>query len=103
MSWKEIFNIMNKERKQNNVIQFPTAENPQLRKQKNDLVALTLTMEKIMNEPIWEFAPIGDHNLELLAQFGEGLTFKSLTAQRLIANLATELAKYRQKDEDEPL
>ena len=39
MSWKEIFNIMNKERKQNNVIQFPTAENPQLTKQKNDLVA----------------------------------------------------------------
>ena len=104
MSWKEIFNLMNKERKQNNVIQFPTAENPKLRKQKDDLVALTLTIEKIMNEPIWEFAPIGDHNLELLAQFGEGLSFKPLTAQRLIANLATELAKYRLKeDEDCPL
>ena len=74
------------------------------RKQKDDLVALTLTIEKIMNEPIWEFAPIGDHNLELLAQFGEGITFKPLTAQRLVANLATELAKYRLKeDEDCPL
>ena len=104
MSWKEIFNLMHKERKQNNVIQFPRSENAQVKKQKNDLVALTLTMEKIMHEPIWEFAPIGDHNLELLAQFGEGLTFKSKTAQRLIANLATELAKYRLKeDEDDPL
>ena len=104
MSWKEIFNLMNKERKQNNVIQFPIAENPKLRKQKDDLVALTLTIEKIMNEPIWEFAPIGDHNLELLAQFGEGITFKPLTAQRLIANLSTELAKLRLKeDEDCPL
>ena len=104
MSWKEIFNLMNKERKQNNVIQFPTAENPKLRKQKDDLVALTLTIEKIMNEPIWEFAPIGDHNLDLLAQFGEGITFRPKTAQRLIANLATELAKYRLKeDEDDPL
>ena len=57
-----------------------------------------------MNEPIWEFAPIGDHNLELLAQFGEGITFRPKTAQRLIANLATELAKYRLKeDEDCPL
>ena len=56
-----------------------------------------------MNEPIWEFAPIGDHNLELLAQFGEGIAFRPKTAQRLIANLATELAKYRLKDEDDPL
>ena len=56
-----------------------------------------------MNEPIWEFAPIGDHNLDLLAQFGEGITFRPKTAQRLIANLATELAKYRLKDEDDPL
>ena len=103
MSWKEIFNLMHKERKQNNVIQFPTAENPKLRKQKDDLVALSLTIEKIMNEPIWEFAPIGDHNLDLLAQFGEGITFRPKTAQRLIANLATEIVKNRLKDEDEPL
>ena len=36
MSWKEIFNLMNKERKQNNVIQFPRSENAQVKKQKND-------------------------------------------------------------------
>ena len=100
MSWKEIFDIMHKERKQNNVIQFPKAENPELKKQKNDLVALTLTIEKIMNQKVWEFAPISDHNMELLGQFGEGLTFTPLTAQRLIANLATELNKYRLQEED---
>ena len=100
MSWKEIFDLMHKERKQNNVIQFPKAENPKLKKQKNDLVALTLTIEKIMNQKVWEFAPISDHNMELLAQFGEGITFTPLTAQRLIANLATELNKYRLQEED---
>ncbi len=102
MSWKEIFDLMHKERKQNNVIQFPTAENPELKKQKNDLVALTLTIEKIMKQPMWEFAPISAHNMELLAQFGEGLTFTPQTAQRLIANLATELVRYRLEKEEEP-
>ena len=37
MSWKEIFNLMHKERKQNNVIQFPRSENAQVKKQKNDI------------------------------------------------------------------
>ena len=76
----------------------------QVRKQKNDLVALTLTVEKLMNQQVWDLAPISDYNLELLGQFGEGLTFRPLTAQRLIANLSTELAKLRLKeDEDCPL
>ena len=84
MSWKEIFDIMHPKRNQNNVIQFPT----------------TLTIEKLMHQDVWDLAPISDHNMELLGQFGEGLSFKPLTAQRLIANLATELNKYRLQEED---
>tara|TARA_R110000824_G_scaffold112309_4_gene261379 strand:- start:3668 stop:3979 length:312 start_codon:yes stop_codon:yes gene_type:complete len=100
MSWKEIFDIMHPKRNQNNVIQFPTAENKQVRNQKNDLLALTLTIEKLMHQDVWDLAPISDHNMELLGQFGEGLSFKPLTAQRLIANLATELNKYRLQEEE---
>jgi len=100
MSWKEIMNIMHPQRNQNNVIEFPTSENKEFKDQKKDLVVLALKMEKLMNEKIWDIAPISAHDTELLAQFGEGLTFKPLTAQRLIACLSAELIKYRlQKDE----
>ena len=99
MSWKQI-DAMNPQRNQNNVVQFPTTENKEFKDQKRDLVGLTLKMEKLMNEKIWDVAPISAYDIELLGQFGEGLTFTPLTAQRLIANLATELNKYRLQEED---
>ena len=100
MSWKDIIDLMHPQRNQNNVIQFPTAENKEFKDQKRDLLALTLKMEKLMNEKVWDISPISSYNLELLGNFGEGLTFKPKTAQRLIACLAAELNKYRlHKDE----
>ena len=100
MSWKQIMDAMHPQRNQNNVIQFPTTENKEFKDQKRDLVVLALKMEKLMNEKIWDVAPISAYDIELLAQFGEGLSFKPLTAQRLIACLSAEILKYRlHKDE----
>ena len=102
MSWKEIFKIMHPERNQNNVIEFPKAENKEFRKQKQDLVGLVLTMEKLMNTTGWDIAPITAKTIEHLAQFGETISFSPKTSQRLIACLCSELIKYRLDNKDEP-
>ncbi len=102
MSWKEIFNLMHTARKQNNVIQFPTSENKEFKKQKNDLLVLSLKVEKLMDQPAWEFAPLTQADIENLAQFGEGLTFTPKTSQRLIACLCTELIKHRLDNMEDP-
>ena len=102
MSWKEIFKIMHPERNQNNVIEFPKAENKEFRDQKKDLVGLVLTMEKLMNTTGWHIAPITAKAIEHLAQFGETISFSPKTSQRLIACLCAELITYRLDNKDEP-
>ena len=89
-----------KKRNQNNVVQFPGKENRELSQQKNDLAALVVELEKRLTGPIWELQPFHDKELEMLANFGEGLTFSPLTSQRLIANLAGTIFKLRQNLED---
>ena len=98
MSWKQIFELLHPKRNQNNIIQFPGKENKEVRKQKNDLVLLTLTIEKLMNAPGWDVTPITTKDIEQLAQFGEAISFSPITSQRLIACLCTELLKYRLND-----
>jgi len=102
MSWKEIFKIMHPERNQNNVIEFPKAENKEFRDQKKDLVGLVLTIEKLMNTTGWHIAPITAKAIEHLAQFGETISFSPKTSQRLIACLCSELVQYRLDNKDEP-
>ena len=98
MSWKQILDLLHPKRNQNNIIKFPGKENKEVRKQKNDLVVLTLTIEKLMNSPGWDISPITTKSIEQLAQFGETISFSPLTSQRLIACLCTELLKYRLND-----
>ena len=102
MSWKQIFDLLHAKRNQNNIIQFPGGkENKEVRKQKNDLVALTLTIEKLMNAPFWDVAPITAKAIEQLAQFGETISFSPKTSQRLIACLCSELLKHRLNDTED--
>ena len=89
-------------RNQNNIIQFPGKENKEVRKQKNDLVLLTLTIEKLMNAPGWDVTPITTKAIEQLAQFGEAISFSPITSQRLIACLCTEFIKYRLDNKEDP-
>ena len=102
MSWKQIFDLLHPSRNQNNVIQFPGKENKEVRKQKNDLVVLTLTIEKLMNAPGWDVTPITTKAIEQLAQFGETISFSPITSQRLIACLCTELIKHRLDNTEDP-
>ena len=102
MSWKKIFELLHPKRNQNNIIQFPGKENKEVRKQKNDLVLLTLTIEKLMNAPGWDVTPITTKAIEQLAQFGEAISFSPITSQRLIACLCTEFIKYRLDNKEDP-
>ena len=102
MSWKEIFKIIHPERNQNNVVQFPGVENKEVRKQKNDLLGLVLTVEKLMNSTGWDVTPLTAKAIEQLAQFGETISFSPKTSQRLIACLCTELIKYRLDTTEDP-
>ena len=102
MSWKDIFELIHPKRNQNNVIQFPGKENKEVRKQKNDLIVLTLTIEKLMNARGWDVTPLTAKGIEQLAQFGETISFSPKTSQRLIACLCTELIKYRLDTTEDP-
>ena len=89
-----------KKRNQNNVVQFPGKENLQLIEQKKEMAGLVVLLEKIMDGPMWDIQPFHHHHLELLSNFGEGITFTPRTSQRLIANLSTEVLKRRQVEEE---
>ena len=49
MSWKDIVNVLHPKRNQNNIIKFPGKENKEFKKQKNEMVILIMTIEKLMN------------------------------------------------------
>ena len=99
-NWMDLFNWTFKKRNQNNVVQFPGRENRELSKQKKNLVRLIVELEKIYTVGGWDIQPFHDKDLEMLANFGETISFSPVTSQRLIANLASEVFKLRQNMED---
>ena len=82
-------------RNQNNIIKFPGVNSKAVDDQDKKTDSTVLDISKKMNEPTWDVQPMHETELSVLAQFGECLEFKPIVARRLIANLATELAKQR--------
>mgnify|MGYP003153119141 CR=1 FL=1 len=80
---------------QKNILQFPKAKNKEALDQDQKTTMAVLTIEKQMTEDSWDVQYCPDYILNILAQFGEVIEFKPIVARRLIANLATELAKKR--------
>ena len=99
-NWMDLFNWTFKKRNQNNVVQFPGRENREFSKQKKSLAVLMVELEKRMTGPLWDIQPFQDKELEILANFGETISFSPVTSQRLIANLASEVFKLRQNIEE---
>ena len=99
-NWMDLFNWTFKKRNQNNVVQFPGPENREFSKQKKSLVLLIVELEKRFKGPLWDIQPFHDKDLEMLANFGETISFSPVTSQRLIANLASEVFKLRQNMEE---
>ena len=99
-NWMDLFNWTLKKRNQNNVVQFPGRENREFSKQKKDLAILIVELEKKYTVGGWDIQPFHDKELEILANFGETISFSPVTSQRLIANLAGEVFKLRQNMED---
>ena len=79
-------------RNQNNIIQFPKANNKEVANQK---ALYVFRISKTMMDPTWDVAQVPDKELTMLSNFGEVLEFEPIVARRLIANLATEVAKRR--------
>ena len=82
-------------RNQNNIIQFPKATNKEVADQDKKTALSVLTISQNMKDPTWDVAHVPDQELTMLSNFGEVLEFEPIVARRLIANLATELAKRR--------
>ena len=99
-NWTDLFSWTFKKRNQNNVVQFPGRENREFSKQKKDLAILIVELEKRYTVGGWDIQPFHDKELEILANFGETISFSPVTAQRLIANLASEVFKLRQNIEE---
>ena len=99
-NWMDIFNWTFKKRNQNNVVQFPGRENREFSKQKKNLAVLIVDLEKRYSVGGWDIQPFHDKELEILANFGETISFSPVTSQRLIANLASEVFKLRQNIEE---
>ena len=99
-NWMDLFDWTFKKRNQNNVVQFPGRENRELSKQKKNLAILIVDLEKRYSVGGWDIQPFHDKELEMLSNFGETISFSPETAQRLIANLASEVFKLRQNIED---
>ena len=99
-NWMDLFNWTFKKRNQNNVVQFPGRENRELSKQKKNLAILIVDLEKRYTVGGWDIQPFHDKELEILANFGETISFSPVTSQRLIANLASEVFKLRQNIEE---
>ena len=100
-NWKDFFTSTFRKRNQNNVVQFPGKENREFTKQKKNLAGLVVELEKRFTGPMWDIQPFHDKELEMLSDFGETISFSPVAAQRLIANLASEVFKLRQ-NMDEP-
>ena len=79
-------------RNQNNIIQFPKATNKEVANQK---ALYVFRISKTMMDPTWDVSQVPDKELTMLSNFGEVLEFEPIVARRLIANLATEVAKRR--------
>ena len=99
-NWMDLFQWTFKKRNQNNVVQFPGRENREFIKQKKNLAVLIVDLEKRYSVGGWDIQPFHDKELEILANFGETISFSPVTSQRLIANLASEVFKLRQNMED---
>ena len=80
---------------QKNILQFPKAKNKEALDQDQKTTMALITIEKQMTEDSWDVQVCPDHVLSILTQFGEVIELKPIVARRLIANLATELAKRR--------
>ena len=98
--WMDLFDWTFKKRNQNNVVQFPGRENRELSKQKKDLAILIVELEIRYTVGGWDIQTFHDKDLEMLANFGETISFSPVTSQRLIANLASEVFKLRQNIEE---
>ena len=101
-NWMDLFNWTFKKRNQNNVVQFPGRENREFSKQKKDLAILIVELEKRYTVGGWDIQPFHDKDLEMLANFGETISFSPITSQRLIACLCTELIKHRLENMEDP-
>jgi len=91
MTWKN--------RNQNNVIEFPNAENRELMEQKKTLAETVLSIEKKMDCPYWDIQMFHDKELQVMANFGETIKFTEKTASRIAAVLSTFILK-KQSEED---
>ena len=101
-NWMDFFNWTFKKRNQNNVVQFPGRENREFKKQKKNLAILVVELEKKYTVGGWDIQPFHDKDLEMLANFGETISFSPKTSQRLIACLCTELIKHRLDNMEDP-
>ena len=85
-------------RNQNNVIQFPNKENPQVLDQYKQIAVVTISISEKMNNPkIWDIALFTQAELTVLANFGETIEFSNpIVTKRLVANLSNHILKRNQ-------
>mgnify|MGYP003642880567 FL=1 len=78
-----------------NIINFPGIENEQKKIQEQAKAAVNIIMSAMMESKNFDLLPFSSVDIEILSDFGEGMTFDPLVASRLISSLATEIKKLR--------
>jgi len=81
------------------IIKFPGAHNKLLEKQQHLMQCCSNTIEAIMQMPHWDQIEIQQQDLEVLADFGERMTFSPGTQPKLISMLANQLLKKNLEEE----
>jgi len=88
-------------RNQNNIIQFPNKENPQVLDQHKQIAAVTISISEKMNNPkIWDICLFTQAELTVLANFGKTIEFSPIVTKRLVANLSNHILKRNQIEEE---
>jgi len=84
-------------RNQNNIINFPKNEKPNLQaKAKDQILAESLVnINENMSTDKWDITVVPDHVLYTLSTCGEVLELEPIVAQRLIANLSSKILKLK--------
>lgn len=75
------------------IINFPGVKNKQVKEQQMLIQICTNTVEAILQMPHWEAVTLQKQELEVLADFGETISFSPDVASKLISLLANQILK----------
>ena len=81
------------------IIKFPGKENKKLKEQEMMIAVTTNTVEAVVQLPHWDNVQLQQQELEVLADFGETMSFSRGVAPKLISLLANQLLKTKLEED----